>query len=475
MESRDRSFSGLHSPAAGQVSDVRDLDPFGTLHEKHYRLPRSEMIALLGEARRRLLALVEPLDDEQLMGPQLPPVSPQLWAIGHIAFFYEAMVLRTADASPPGFLPDADEIFDSFRVSHDDRWNRELCPLPPRAEVMRYLRDVSASLVNRLEGRSDLLDPVETYLNLYAIIHEHWHLEDFIHTRQLLGYPEPSLFEPPAEVRGGGPLPGDVEVPGGRFTLGASRDAPWVFDAERWAHPVQIERFRIARAPVTNEEYLRFVEAGGYDRRELWSYEGWRWRIREDAEGPMFWTRRGGTWMTRHFEREVPLAPHKPVVHVSWYEAEAYCRWAGRRLPTEAEWEAAAAAEPAGGDGLSARKRPYPWGEGRYPSSLHGHARIDARVNGTADVADYPQGDSAFGCRQMLGNVWEWTTTAFYPFPGFVMDFPYRENSAPWFGYRKVARGGCWATSALVARNMYRHSFWPEQRSNFVGFRTCAP
>src|SRR5688572_23374092 len=158
MESRDRSFSGLHSPAAGQVSDVRDLDPFGTLHEKHHRLPRSEMIALLWEARRRLLALVEPLDDEQLMGPELPPISPQLWAIGHIAFFYEAMVLRAADRSPPAFIPDADEIFDSFRVSHDDRWNRELCPLPPRADVMRYLRDVSTSVVNRLEGRSDLLD-----------------------------------------------------------------------------------------------------------------------------------------------------------------------------------------------------------------------------------------------------------------------------------------------------------------------------
>lgn len=475
METRDRWFSGLHAPTVAEVREKNQLDPFGTLLEKHYQLPRGEILSQLREARRRTLVLVEDLSDAQLMGPFLEPISPLSWALGHVAFFYEGMLLRIVEADVPEFLENAGEIFDSFRVNHPDRWSAEWCPLPERPRLMEYLRQVSTAVVNRLEALPETLDPVETYLHVYATIHEHWHIEDWIHTRQLLGYATPRLHaQPGAKPEGSGPLPGDVEVPGGTYMLGASKDAPWVFDAERWAHPVQLKPFRIARAPVTNEEYVRFVESGGYDRRELWSYEGWRWCTRERVTAPLFWEKRGDTWFTRLFDQHLPLEPYHPVVHVSWYEAEAYCRWAGRRLPTEAEWEAAASAEPDGKGGLSPRKRAYPWGDLPYPSELHAYARLDACATGYADVGAYPQGDSAFGCRQMLGNVWEWTGTAFYPFPGFQMDFPYRENSAPWFGSRKIARGGCWATSALIARNMYRHSFWPQLRSNYVGFRTCA-
>ena len=262
-----------------------------------------------------------------------------------------------------------------------------------------------------------------------------------------------------------------MEIPGGEYRLGAEEDTPFVFDNEQWAHPVRVAPFRIARAPVTNAEFLAFVESGAYARRESWSYEGWRWRSRSGAGHPVYWRQGAPGWERRHYDRWVPLEPHAPVIHVNWYEAEAWCNWAGRRLPTEAEWELAASAEPAPGGGFLPVKRRYPWGDAPPTPA---HANLDAACLGAVDVAALPAGDSAFGCRQMLGNVWEWTASPFYPFPGYVLDHPYKEYSAPWFGYQKVLRGGCWATRARLIRNTYRNFFLPDRRDVFAGFRTCA-
>src|SRR5262249_31326956 len=196
---------------------------------------------------------------------------------------------------------------------------------------------------------------------------------------------------------------GDVFVPGGTFLLGATPDEPFVFDNEKWAHPVELKPFTIARAPVTQAEFAAFAEEDGYRRRELWSAEGWRWREEAGAVHPVYWQHQGNGWFRRDFDHWVPLEPNRPVLHVNWYEAEAYGRWAGRRLPTEVEWEAAAAAEPAdGGQSLSSRKRRFPWGDLPEPQ----RANLNGDALGCVDVAALPAGDSAFGCRQMLGNVW---------------------------------------------------------------------
>lgn len=254
--------------------------------------------------------------------------------------------------------------------------------------------------------------------------------------------------------------------------LGGTPQLPFVFDNEKWAYPVLVAPFRMAKAAVTNAEFAGFVDERGYTRRELWSYEGWRWRIRSEAEHPAYWRRRESNWQRRHYDAWVELEPHHPVVHVNWYEAEAYCNWAGRRLPTEPEWELAASAAPGvDGNGIQPGKRRYPWGD--TPPTPH-QANLDGARLGCLDVAALPQGDSAFGCRQMIGNVWEWTASPFYPFPGYIVDHPYREYSAPWFGDQKVLRGGCWATRARLIRNTYRNFFTPERRDVFAGFRTCA-
>ena len=176
-------------------------------------------------------------------------------------------------------------------------------------------------------------------------------------------------------------------------------------------------------------------------------------------------------WTWRRYDRTEILAPDAPIVFVNWYEAEAWCRWAKRRLPTEAEWEAAAIGEPStDGNRLAEVKRSWPWGTA---APTHQYANLDFAFDAPLDVAAYSAGDSAFGCRQMVGNVWEWTASDFVPFPGFAPD-PYEDYSQPWFGKRKVLRGGCWATSGRLARPTYRNFFPPDRNDIFGGFRTCA-
>jgi iron(II)-dependent oxidoreductase len=448
-----------------------------------YSLPAAELTRIVQDANARTRLLVDDLSDEQWLGPQLAIVNPPLWEVGHVANFYETFLLRELEPQRAPLIENGNERYNSFVIDHDDRWD---APLPDRAGTLDYAGRVQAEVLRRLQGQAP--DARETYLHLLAAYHEDMHDEAFTYTRQTLEYAPPRFGGEgggagtsmhgarqdagPGMGQGAGPLPGDVEIPGGEYRLGATEDEPFVFDNEKWAHAVQVAPFRIARAAVTQAEFARFVDAFGYTRREYWGYEGWRWRNRENAHHPVYWRWREGGWQRRHYDRWVALEPHVPVLHVNWFEAEAYCNWAGRRLPTEAEWELAAGAAPApDGRGLAPGKRRYPWGDA---PPTPGRANLDGERLGCLDVAALPAGDSAWGCRQMLGNAWEWTASAFYPYPGYVVDHPYREYSAPWFGYWRVLRGGCWATRARLIRNTYRNFFLPDRRDVFAGFRTCA-
>ncbi len=438
---------------------------------------------ILDDARARTLALAHGLDQDQRMGPMLTIVNPLLWEIGHVAWFHEIFILRWLDGGD-SFIDGADQLYDSTAVDHDTRWD---LPLPSFGETLDYMSRVNDALAARL-GQSisgNLATPLDGYYYRLVTFHEDMHDEAFTSTRQVLAYPRPD-FETAgnldAAITGAGPLTGDVDIPGGVWRLGAEHDEPFVFDNEKWAHQVTVQPFAMARAPVTNSEFAAFVDDGGYASRDLWSDDGWAWRTETKAQHPIYWTGGIGDWRVREFDGEVALSPHNPVIHVTWFEAEAYCRWAGRRLPSEAEWEIAASSAPANG-GLDATvKRRYPWGEGDDEAgalALCGpgdtpRANLDGGFMGTVDVAAFPESDSAFGCRQMIGNVWEWTSCPFTPFPGFAAD-PYKEYSAPWFGAPKVLRGGAWATRGRMVSNRYRNFFAPERNDVFAGFRTCAP
>ena len=324
------------------------------------------------------------------------------------------------------------------------------------------MEEVSGAVAEEFQGE---VSEAAAYCLRLATLHEDMHGEAFCYMRQGLGYAAPALSLAPPP--GGGSHAGDAAVPGGLFPLGAAEDCPhFVFDNEKWAHPVPVADFAIAKAPVTQGQFLEFVRAGGYRDEALWSFPGWVWRCRRDAELPIYWRRSAdGEYVRRDFDREVPIEPDRPVVHVNYFEAEAFCRFVGRRLPTEAEWEMAASLDPATG-----HKRRYPWGD----AAADDRANLSLQFAGCADVAAFPAGDSAAGCRQMLGNVWEWTASAFYPYPGYVVDAPYREYSAPWFGDRMVLRGGAFATPERMVHNTWRNFFPPDRRDVFAGFRTCA-
>lgn len=424
-----------------------------------------DLAARLLDARERSLALVSGLDASRLMGPRLPIVNPLLWELGHVAWFQEHWAWHHLRGLPP-LRADGDALYDSAKVHHDTRWD---LPLPTIDETRIYARTILDRVVERLAARDP--SPEETYFHTLPLFHEDMHGEAFTNTRQTLAYPAPPIpldAPPPVTAR----AEGDAAIPGGTFLLGATPDLPFVFDNEKWAHEVRVEPFRMARAAVTNAEFAAFTEDGGYRRRDLWSEEGWGWREKTGAEHPVYW-RRGasGGWEARVFDAWKPLAADDAVIQVCGHEADTFCRWAGRRLPTEAEWETAAAGEPrAGGSRLATRKRLYPWGDA--PPSPE-RANLDARHGGTVSVHAFPDGDSAFGVRQMFGNAWEWTATDFGPYPGFVVD-PYKEYSEPWFTGHRVLRGGCWATRARLLRNTWRNFYTPDRRDVFAGFRTCA-
>jgi iron(II)-dependent oxidoreductase len=420
------------------VTRLPEREPREAGHEIATRTARENRLESMGlrddlrDARRRTLAVVSDLDDEQWMGPLLPIVNPIRWELGHVAWFQERWTLRHARGERP-LRADGDALYDSAKVAHDTRWD---LPLPSRAETLAYMEE---TLRRALEGDSD------PYFHRLALFHEDMHAEALLYTRQTHGYRKPPLaFETAPDA---GPLPGDVQIEGRRIRLGAEPTDDFVFDNEKWAHDVDVATFRIARAPVTNEHFAAFVEAGGYEDARLWSDAGARWRAKSGAKHPVYWQREGNGWLERRWDAFIPLRPHRPILHVCWFEAEAYCRWAGRRLPTEAEWELAA--------------------KGARPGNL------DARIDGTIDVAAMPESDSDSGCRQMMGNVWEWTATDFAPYPGFVID-PYAEYSAPWFHTHKVLRGGAWTTRTRLLRPTWRNFYPPDRRDVLAGFRTCA-
>ncbi|MGH7848086.1 MAG: selenoneine synthase SenA [Candidatus Binatia bacterium] len=426
------------------------------------------LVQTLREARVRTLGLVADLSDEQMIVPKLEIVNPLLWEIGHVAWFQELWALRHLRGHKP-ILEAGDAFYDSANVAHDIRWDLWL---PSREKTLEYMQLVLVRVTDQMSGRES--PEQEIYFNLLATFHEYMHAEAIAYTRQTLGYPAPKFDgagKGKASRREGGELAGDVEVPGGTFLFGATPDLPFVFDNEKWAHPVTLKPFRIARAAVTNEDFLAFVEDRGYVRPQWWSEAGWKWREETGALHPIYWQREANArWRQREFDRFVPLREHLPVVHVNWFEAEAHCNWAGRRLPSEAEWEMAASAEPISGKEISERKRNFPWGaEPPTPE----RANLDWINGGCIAVGALPEGESAFGCRQMIGNVWEWTADVFLPFPGFVID-PYKEYSQPWFGSHKILRGGCWTTRSRLIRNTWRNFYTPDRRDVWAGFRTCA-
>lgn len=452
----------------------------------------------LEEARASTWRMLEGLAEEDARRRVHPDFSPLSWHAGHVAWQEEVWALRRAMGQAP-IDPRLDSIYDSFSSDKPSRGAR----LPSLAEIRGYAAAVRERTLEAVERWQQAREPglVEGgWVFRFLANHERQHVETMgvirlLDDRPLEGLPDAKSASSPAES-------GFVAVPGGRFMLGADDD-PDGWDNERCAHEVELPAHRIATRPVTNGEWLAFMRAGGYLDDRLWSREGIAWRDEARADAPLHWEREssrtdgagarprgvrrvasrggegGGTttplhwdrrassqagggdasaWMRRTLAGRRPVDPAHPVAHVSFFEAEAFARWAGARLPTEGEWERAASWDDAAGV-----KRRWPWGDDPAGAAL---ANLGLRLGDTAPC----EGSD----RSFAGGVWEWTGDAFAPYPGFTAG-PYRGYSEPWFGDgHRVLRGGCHLTHPAIARTTFRNWFVPGMRAFPTGLRLAA-
>lgn len=432
------------------------------------------------DVRERTLSLVAPLDWPVLRKQHVPILSPMVWDLGHIGQFEEMWLLGELAGAEPltrGYA-------DMFDPAKNPRPTRDGLPLPERPILFDYLGRVRERVIGSLNGagagsagdgssagdrlrRERLL--AGGFVHEMVAQHEEQHQETILQALQICADP-PYLppqrrpTPPGREVSPAGAVEGMVPVAAGPFVMGTDRPG-FAYDNERRAHEVELAGFWIDALPVSNAAYLEFVDAGGYRERRFWSDKGWAWREETAAEAPLYWRRDGGRWLRRRFGSEAEPPAREPVMHVTYWEAEAFAAWAGKRLPTEAEWEKAALWDPAAG-----RQRLHPWGDPPPSPEL---ANVDQLAFGPAELGAYPAGASAYGAEQMVGDCWEWTASDFTAYPGFEA-FPYREYSDVFFGPDyKVLRGGSWATRPAVARGTFRNWDYPIRRQIFTGIR-CA-
>jgi len=462
-----RHTAALHNGLAGEGQEGMAKVAQQRLHD---------LVALeLDRARARTTALTESVDDADLIRQHSPLMSPLVWDLAHVGNQEELWLVRDVGGREP-LRRDIDELYDAFKHPRRDR---PTLPLLSPAEARRYVGEVRDKALDVLDhtrfdasGAASAADsaagpsPSDLVADGFAfgmiIQHEQQHDETMLATHQLragapvLTAPPP----PPAQL----PVAGEVLVPGGSFTMGTDIEA-WALDNERPAHPVSVPAFFIDRAPVTNGQYAAFIAAGGYDDPRWWSPAGWAHRVKAGLSAPLHWQRDGAGWVATHFGRVEPIVDDEPVVHVCFYEAQAWTAWAGRRLPTEAEWEKATRHDPATG-----RSRRFPWGD---ESPEPRHANLGQRHLRPAPVGAYPQGSSPLGVHQLIGDVWEWTASDFHGYPDFRA-FPYREYSEVFFGPEyKVLRGGSFGTDRSACRGTFRNWDYPIRRQIFSGFRSA--
>ncbi len=415
----------------------------------------------LGRARDRTLRLVD-FDDTELRRQYDPLMSPLVWDLAHIGQQEEFWLLRDGNADRPAMLaPGVERLYDAFVNSRASRVN---LPLLPPTDARAYCRTVRDKVLDSLDALPD--DDAENAFRFALVIsHENQHDETMLQALNLrTGAP---LLAPGAPLPAGrsGLAGTSVSVPGGPFVLGVDAvTEPHSLDNERPAHIVDVPGFRIGRVPVTNGEWQQFVDDGGYSQRQWWSAPGWSHRQEAGLTAPQFWNGDGTRTRFGHIE-QVPA--DEPVQHVTFFEAEAYARWTGARLPTEIEWEKACAWDPAAG-----QRRRYPWGSSAPTAHL---ANLGGDAMRPAPVGAYPAGASAYGAEQMLGDVWEWTTSTLRPWPGFT-PMIYDRYSQPFFdgtgyGDYRVLRGGSWAVAPEILRPSFRNWDHPIRRQIFSGVR----
>jgi gamma-glutamyl hercynylcysteine S-oxide synthase len=424
---------------------------------------REQIAARLEEARTRTLHLVEPLTDEDLRIQHDPLMSPIIWDLGHIAHFEELWLVRNLEG--PIEFSEMPGIYNPFE---NPRRVRGALQLPTLDECRVLMSEIRSRVLDRMSRvRFDTDDELlrDGYVYSMVLQHEYQHNETMLQTLQLKqGMPYRAARVSTAPASRGVDRHAVVRFGGGRVRVGTN-DRAAAYDNERPQHELDVAPFTIDVFPVSNADYLEFMRAGGYEHRDLWSEAGWAWRNESQVDAPKYWMRDGSDWCVRVMDRVTSVDADLPVCHVCYHEAAAFARFAGKRLPTELEWEVAA-----GWNAGAGRMQAFPWGDEAATPEL---ANVDQLSFSTAPLGAYASNWSPLGCYGMIGDVWEWTSSDFAPYPGY-RTFPYPEYSEMFFGSEyKVLRGGSWATRPGVVRNSFRNWDYPIRRQIFAGFR-CA-
>lgn len=437
------------------------------LTEKEQASRQRQLIGGLNKVRNNTHTLIRPLSPDDLSQQFDPIMSPLVWDLGHVGNFEELWLLREVGGHQP-HNPHFDQIYDPFDNPRSIRADLEILGPTEAGDYMNQVRSEVLEILQHSDLNSD--DPLLQNGYVFEMVtqHEAQHQETMLQALDLRSdlapYALSAQTSKPAQTRRVDDTD-RIHVPGGWFWQGTG-DRLMAYDNERPAHRVKVPAFDLDRFPVTVRRFARFIEQHGYQRPELWSEEGRAWLSESSCQHPQHWVRDlEGGWLVNRFGRMIPLDPAEPVQHVSFFEAEAFARWAGGRLPTESEWEKAA-----GWDPLTGKTRPFPWGHAPPTASL---ANLDHQGWGPMAVGSYPQGASPLGAEQMLGDVYEWTSSWFEGYPGYAT-FPYPEYSEVFFGREyRVLRGASWATSTPVARNTFRNWDYPQRRQLFAGFRVA--
>lgn len=417
---------------------------------------------LLRSVRTQTLQLFDFATSEQVLQTEpMPGFRPLLWHLAHIGVYQNYWVLQRC-AGQSSINPAYDVHFDPIKTPRE-----EAKVLPTRAEIEDYLSETLRRVEQFLES-SHLQSPSGDsglrpgYALDLVLEHEMQHQETIAFVLQSLPYASKKSGPAPRDGKRAAP-PREILVPAVRASIGGAEHS-FVYDNELARYPIDLKSFFIDRDLTTNREYAEFVAAGGYRQRELWSEDGWQWKESAGIDAPLYWSGEP-SWNERGFFSQTALRHDAPVTGISWYEGEAYAAFRDKRLPSEEEWEIAASWDPASG-----LMRRFPWGDEPADGRRDGSVRA---WWGTTPVGTFPENGSALGLHDVIGNVWQWTSSEFRGYPGFAA-FPYPEYSQAWFdGDHRVSRGGSWFTDAALARTSFRNFYRRQFRPAFIGVR-CA-
>ena len=392
---------------------------------------------------------------------ELGKINPLLWEFGHVINFWIEKTCKYINLDVEELKEN--HLYDSFRTDREARFDSIF-----KIDDFFKLEEVYNSIINQIlkflfNIDCVYIDPVCSYIINLGVLHNMMHIESFYFSRQLLGLSKPKSLQTVKNIENEIPIMTEmIKIKGGNFLQGwDDSNNNFTFDNEKPAHIRSVSDFQISKYPITNHQYMKFILDKGYFKKEYWTPEGWRWKEKNNIALPLYWewNINNQKFMYQRWDKIEEILPNNPIYHISWYEALAFAKWSGGRLPTESEWEYLATNK---GTTL------YPWGD-KQPDESRGN--INFKLDGPTNVTFYPLGENNDKIEGLIGNIWEWCMEPIYPYDGFKIDPIYREMSYPFFGYKNICRGGAWCVPGHLINSKYRNAQAPDCRIQYIGFR----